>query len=95
MELHRALHHFRPITEDYSSQPYHESFNWDDLELPADVEGEWYCVAFRSRRKVESDSQCALFTCVKCVSGDSDRRFLYHIKSPLVLLLTLLIHCSL
>ena len=63
--LHRALHRFRPITEAYSSQPYHESFNWDDLELPEDVQGEWYCVAFRSRRKLHSDSQCAcVFTYV-------------------------------
>lgn len=54
LELHRALHHFRPVTENYSAEPYHESFNWDDLELPEHMEGEWYCVAFRSRRKVAS-----------------------------------------
>lgn len=62
LELHRALHHFRPITEDYSSEPYHESFNWDDLELPENMEGEWYCVAFRSRRKANSDDHCKCIT---------------------------------
>ena len=36
--------------------PYAEAFNWDELELPADEEREWYCVAFRSKRKEGSDS---------------------------------------
>ncbi|KAF8287382.1 hypothetical protein DL93DRAFT_2146838 [Clavulina sp. PMI_390] len=55
LALHQALHHFQPITDNYSAEPYHESFNWDDLELPEDVEGEWYIVAFRSRRKAGSE----------------------------------------
>ncbi|KAJ2969599.1 hypothetical protein NUW54_g12926 [Trametes sanguinea] len=53
--LHRALHHFRPLTEDYATTPYAEAFNWDELELPADEEREWYCVVFRSKRKEGSD----------------------------------------
>ncbi|KAI9068266.1 hypothetical protein FKP32DRAFT_1672352 [Trametes sanguinea] len=55
LALHRALHHFRPLTEDYATTPYAEAFNWDELELPADEEREWYCVVFRSKRKEGSD----------------------------------------
>ncbi|EJF65267.1 hypothetical protein DICSQDRAFT_177888 [Dichomitus squalens LYAD-421 SS1] len=55
LSLHRALHHFRPVTEDYATVPYHEAFNWNELELPEDEEREWYCVAFRSKRKEGSD----------------------------------------
>ncbi|KAI0332349.1 hypothetical protein GY45DRAFT_497550 [Cubamyces sp. BRFM 1775] len=55
LALHRALHHFRPVTEDYSETPYAEAFNWDELELPADEEREWYCVVFRSKRREGSD----------------------------------------
>ncbi len=55
LSLHRALHHFRPLTEEYSTVPYAEAFNWDELELPEDDEREWYCVAFRSKRKDGSD----------------------------------------
>ncbi|CDO69370.1 hypothetical protein BN946_scf184961.g12 [Trametes cinnabarina] len=55
LALHRALHHFRPLTEDYATTPYAEAFNWDELELPAEEEREWYCVVFRSKRKEGSD----------------------------------------
>lgn len=55
LSLHRALHHFRPVTEEYATIPYVEAFNWDELELPEDDEREWYCVAFRSKRKDGSD----------------------------------------
>lgn len=56
LSLHKALHHFGPLSEDYASLPYTEAFNWSDLELPEDEEREWYCVVFRSRRKKGSDS---------------------------------------
>ena len=55
LSLHRALHNFRPVTEEYSTVPYSEAFNWEELELPEDEEREWYCVAFRSKRKEGSD----------------------------------------
>lgn len=55
LSLHRALHHFRPVTDEYATVPYAEAFNWEELELPEDDEREWYCVAFRSRRKDGSD----------------------------------------
>lgn len=55
LSLHRALHHFRPVTEEYATVPYSEAFNWDELQLPEDDEREWYCVAFRSKRKDGSD----------------------------------------
>ncbi|THH04389.1 hypothetical protein EW146_g10192, partial [Bondarzewia mesenterica] len=56
LSLHKALHHFGPVTEKYASAPYVEAFNWDDLELPEDEEREWYCVAFRSIRKQGSEA---------------------------------------
>jgi hypothetical protein len=55
LSLHKALHHFRPVTDAYADVPYNEGFNWDELELPQDEEREWYIVAFRSRRKDGSD----------------------------------------
>ncbi|KDQ57612.1 hypothetical protein JAAARDRAFT_58200 [Jaapia argillacea MUCL 33604] len=56
LSLHRALHHFRPVTEEYASTPYAEAFNWDELRLPENDEREWYVVAFRSKRKSGSES---------------------------------------
>lgn len=55
LSLHRALHAFRPVTRKYASTPYRDAFNWSQLALPADEEREWYCVAFRSKRKDGSD----------------------------------------
>ncbi|KAG2015510.1 hypothetical protein CC2G_008778 [Coprinopsis cinerea AmutBmut pab1-1] len=55
LSLHKALHHFRPVTTEYAEVPYDQAFNWSHLELPEDEEREWYCVAFRSQRKAGSD----------------------------------------
>ncbi|WVF71672.1 hypothetical protein IAT40_006480 [Kwoniella sp. CBS 6097] len=54
LALHQALHHFKPLGEDYASRNYDQAFNWDNLTLPKSVSREWYCVVFRSRRKPES-----------------------------------------
>lgn len=56
LSLHKALHHFGPLSEDYANLPYADAFNWSVLELPKDEEREWYAVVFRSRRKQGSDS---------------------------------------
>jgi hypothetical protein len=56
LALHKTLHKFKPITAEYAHESYAEAFNWDELELPADIEKEWYLVAFRSFRKPGSDS---------------------------------------
>lgn len=56
LSLHKALHYFRPLSEDYAALPYRLAFNWPELELPEDEEREWYAVVFRSRRKQGSDS---------------------------------------
>jgi len=56
LSLHRALHHFRPITPEYASVSYPDAFNWDELRLPEHDEREWYCVVFRSRRREGSNS---------------------------------------
>ena len=56
LSLHKALHHFRPLSEDYAGLPYADAFNWPELDLPEDEEREWYAVVFRSRRKKGSDS---------------------------------------
>lgn len=56
LSLHRALHKFKPLDSKYASTPYGESFNWAKLDLPLEEEREWYCVAFRSRRKAGSES---------------------------------------
>ena len=55
LSLHKALHYFRPYDDKYASRSYGEAFNWSELKLPAHEEREWYCVAFRSRRKAGSD----------------------------------------
>ncbi|EJU04433.1 hypothetical protein DACRYDRAFT_20965 [Dacryopinax primogenitus] len=57
LSLHHALHHFRPLDRQYSSKEYAEAFNWDEIMLPEDEEREWYCVAFRSKRKRGSNSE--------------------------------------
>ncbi|KAF9531608.1 hypothetical protein CPB83DRAFT_874518 [Crepidotus variabilis] len=55
LSLHKALHNFKPLTSDYAATPYGEAFNWSQLKLPVHEEREWYCVVFRSKRKVGSD----------------------------------------
>jgi hypothetical protein len=62
LSLHKALHHFAPTTSLYARDPYAESFNWSDLQLPEDEEREWYCVAFRSKRNPGSDSGCESYS---------------------------------
>ena len=62
LSLHRALHKFKPLDDKYSSTTYGVSFNWAQLELPEDEERDWYCVAFRSRRKPGSDSGRTFFS---------------------------------
>ena len=56
LSLHKALHYFSPISHQYATQSYAESFNWDALRLPEEHEREWYVVAFYSKRKLGSDS---------------------------------------
>ncbi|KAH9485371.1 UPF0643 protein PB2B2.08 [Psilocybe cubensis] len=55
LSLHKALHHFKPLTTDYASVPYADAFNWSELVLPEEEEREWYCVVFRSKRKPGRD----------------------------------------
>lgn len=56
LALHQALHHFEPVDTHYASREYSSAFNWSELELDDEVEREWYCVVFRSRRNKESES---------------------------------------
>jgi hypothetical protein len=56
LSLHKALHHFRPVSGDYAESRYDEAFNWGELLLAEDEEREWYCVVFRSKRKEGSES---------------------------------------
>ncbi|GJE94497.1 hypothetical protein PsYK624_106670 [Phanerochaete sordida] len=51
LALHRALHHFRPITEQHADMPFDEAFNWDELSLPEDTEREWFAVVTHSKAK--------------------------------------------
>lgn len=55
LSLHKALHRFKPLDGQYAGTPYAEAFNWSNLVLPEDEEREWYCVAFRSKRKAGSN----------------------------------------
>ncbi|EKM54270.1 uncharacterized protein PHACADRAFT_258014 [Phanerochaete carnosa HHB-10118-sp] len=55
LSLHKALHKFHPVTDEYAETPYEEAFNWSELELPENAEREWYAVSFRSKRKEGSD----------------------------------------
>ncbi|KZO95578.1 hypothetical protein CALVIDRAFT_537967 [Calocera viscosa TUFC12733] len=57
LSLHHALHNFRPLDRQYSAKEYAEAFNWDEILLPIEEEREWYCVAFRSKRKKGSNSE--------------------------------------
>lgn len=77
LALHRALHHFRPTTEEYAKTPYSEAFNWDELELPLEEEREWYCVVFRSRRRDGSDGGRTYSNtlCLSHVPPDTDLPF--------------------
>jgi len=61
LSLHKALHAFRPVTLGYATVPYHEAFNWSELKMPLHDEREWYCVVFRSKRKLGSDDICMFF----------------------------------
>jgi hypothetical protein len=56
LSLHKVLHNFAAITEDYAVAPYENAFNWNELELPVDDEREWYSITFRSIRRLGSDS---------------------------------------
>lgn len=56
LALHKALHHFQPLDENYAETPYPEAFNWKTLDLPLESEREWYCVVFVSKRQEGSDS---------------------------------------
>ncbi|KAL5507103.1 hypothetical protein ACEPAH_6559 [Sanghuangporus vaninii] len=51
LSLHHALHNFKPLDDKYASKPLEDAFNWSELLLPEEVQGEWYCVGFRSRKK--------------------------------------------
>jgi len=55
LSLHKALHYFKPLSPDYANTAYGQAFNWSELRLPKDEGREWYCVAFRSKRKAGSD----------------------------------------
>ncbi|EGO00267.1 hypothetical protein SERLA73DRAFT_53138 [Serpula lacrymans var. lacrymans S7.3] len=55
LSLHKALHHFHPVTSLYAETDYADAFNWSELELPENEERDWYCVVFRSKRKADSD----------------------------------------
>lgn len=35
LDLHEALHHFKPVDGNYAARPYDEAFNWDDLVSPS------------------------------------------------------------
>ena len=61
LSLHKALHHFKPVTPDYANTSYDKAFNWSELRLPKGEEREWYCVVFRSKRKAGSDGICEYF----------------------------------
>jgi hypothetical protein len=65
LSLHKALHHFTPVNSDYANTPYPEAFNWKELVLPEEDEREWYCVVFRSKRRVGSDGGCSSFPCIR------------------------------
>jgi len=79
LSLHKALHNFRPVSFDYSTLPYGDAFNWSQLKLPIDEEREWYIVAFRSIRKVGSDSVCEFIQLWKIYSfTDSQYSALYN-----------------
>lgn len=50
LALQDSLQAFRPLNDQYAQVLYADAFNWADIELDEDLEDEWYCVAFRSKR---------------------------------------------
>ena len=71
LSLHRALHFFKPLNPDYANTAYDQAFNWSQLRLPESEEREWYCVAFRSKRKAGIDEICEYYyfgnAALKCI----------------------------
>lgn len=60
LSLHKSLHSFRPF-HDYARLPYEAAFNWSSLFLDEDLEREWYCVVFRSKRNDKLDNDFDLY----------------------------------
>jgi len=86
LSLHKALHNFKPVTPDYANTPYEQAFNWSELRLPKDEEWEWFCAAFRSKRKVGSDG-ISLYDADKLAHNESIRNgglilYWYGIPNP-------------
>ena len=65
--LHKALHHFPPVTDQYAETPFEHAFNWPELALPEDAEREWYAVVFQSKRKEGSDGGRKYIIMVLCI----------------------------
>ncbi|CED82057.1 hypothetical protein [Phaffia rhodozyma] len=61
-KLQEALRAFRPLSGKYAEVSYKDAFNWEDIQLDEDIEGEWYCVAFRSKRNRLVINDEALYT---------------------------------
>ena len=64
MELHKALHRFRPVSDQYASMPFNEAFNWEELELPEEIERDWFAVVIQSKQR--DGNNTAGRTCLPC-----------------------------
>jgi len=84
LSLHKALHIFKAIRPDYADVEYDTGFNWSELKLPVDEERDWYCVVFRSKRKVGSEL-VSLYEADKLAHDEAIRNgglLLYRYGSP-------------
>ena len=73
LELHKALHLFRPVTEHYASVPFAEAFNWDEITLPEDIERDWFAVVIYSKQQDGSNAGRKYGTLI-IVPPNSDKR---------------------
>jgi hypothetical protein len=77
--LHGALHRFRPTTEDYATELYTDAFNWDELQLPEEIEREWYALfrPFQGREGAQCQDGRYIVAFRSVRAADSPSRDLY------------------
>lgn len=84
LALHRALHHFRSVTDNHSETPFEEAFNWDELYLPVDAEREWFATVTYSKA-ADGSNDGALYEVNKHAHAEAVRHgglILYWTSAP-------------
>ena len=77
LSLHRALHHFRPVDDQYAARPYSEAFNWDQIQLPEE-DGRlctFRLIIFRPIYHPEREWYCVAFRSLRKGGSDGNGEF--------------------